>query len=281
MKRALLMACAIALLFAGSSLGEPKYTGTISTTAPDFKWEGGPLTGAVTTSPVDEAFPCGTPGVHECEDTLIKVESAGTVPVKIESGAKSAVDLDLYVYASDASGKHGKVLGESTSETAVEAVSAKVPAPGYIVVEVQAYTGADMTYAGTATLKPTVGAPPTTDLPPTAKLGKLAKSVKAKKLKTFKGTATGDQGVARVEIGVIRRKGSKCTQLTASGKFAKLAKCTEPSVFLAAKGTTSWSFKLKKRLAKGSYTLFARAVDAAGTTQAGFSSANRKSFRVK
>ena len=275
------MACAIALLFTGSSLGEPKYTGTVSTAAPDFKWEGGPLTGAVTTSPVDELAPCGTPGVHECEDTLIKVEEAGTVAVKIEGAGDATVDLDLYVYTSDASGKHGKVMGESTSETAVEAVSARVAAPGYIVVEVQAYTGSNMTYAGSATLKPTVGAPTGTDLAPTAKLGKLAKSVKAKKLKSFKGTATDDQAVARVEIGVVRSAGKKCTQLTASGRFAKLAKCAQPTKFLAAKGTTSWSFKLKKKLAKGKYTLFARAVDAAGQTQAGFSAANRKSFRVK
>jgi hypothetical protein len=54
-----------------------------------------------------------------------------------------------------------------------------------------------------------------------------------------------------------------------------------PTSFIAAKGTTKWSYKLRKKLAKGSYTLFARATDSAGQAQAGFTPANKRAFKVR
>ena len=38
---------------------------------------------------------------------------------------------------------------------------------------------------------------------------------------------------------------------------------------------------VKKKLKKGSYTVFAQAVDSAGQKQAGFSAANKRAFKVR
>jgi hypothetical protein len=69
--------------------------------------------------------------------------------------------------------------------------------------------------------------------------------------------------------------------MTAKGKFVKQAKCDAPTTWLLAKGTTKWSYKLKKKLKKGGYTVFARATDGAGQVQAGFTPANKRAFKVK
>jgi hypothetical protein len=87
--------------------------------------------------------------------------------------------------------------------------------------------------------------------------------------------------VSRVEIALQLKKGKKCKQMKKSGRFAKQAKCDAPTSWLKAKGTTKWSFKLKKKLKKGNYTVFARATDSAGQVQAGFTPANKRKFKVK
>ena len=52
--------------------------------------------------------------------------------------------------------------------------------------------------------------------------------------------------------------------MTAKGSFTK-TKCAAPK-YLAAKGTTSWSLKLKKKLKKGSYVVLVKATDDTGNT---------------
>jgi hypothetical protein len=129
----------------------------------------------------------------------------------------------------------------------------------------------------TPTGTPAAGTTPgATDQTPDTKISKVS----AKK-RTFAGTATDDKGVRKVEVALQLTKGKKCTQMTKSGKFVKEAKCGAPSSWLAAKGTTTWSYKFKKKLKKGSYTVLARATDSAGQVQAGFTPANMKAFKVK
>jgi hypothetical protein len=59
-------------------------------------------------------------------------------------------------------------------------------------------------------------------------------------------------------------------------------KCAKP-VFLRAKGTKKWVFKLRKQLPAGKYTLYARATDTSGNRETRFTGkrGNRKAFRVR
>jgi hypothetical protein len=101
--------------------------------------------------------------------------------------------------------------------------------------------------------------------PPTVEIKAPKKKAKSKSFKSISGTAADNSAVTKVEIAVVKGKGSSCQSMTSSGKFTK-AKCSAPK-FLAAKGTTKWSYKLKKKLKKGTYLVFVRATDDGGATQ--------------
>jgi hypothetical protein len=72
--------------------------------------------------------------------------------------------------------------------------------------------------------------------------------------------------VARVEVAISRKAGKKCRFVAANGKLGKARGCSR-AVFLNAKGTTTWSLSLKRKLPRGSYTVLVRARDAAGNLQ--------------
>jgi len=59
-------------------------------------------------------------------------------------------------------------------------------------------------------------------------------------------------------------------------------KCAK-ATFLRAKGTSSWVFKLRKRLPPGNYVLYARATDMSGNAETSFSTkqGNRIAFQVR
>src|SRR4029079_12178459 len=73
--------------------------------------------------------------------------------------------------------------------------------------------------------------------------------------------------VARVEVAISRKAGKKCRFVASSGKLGSPRKCSKP-VFLKAKGTTTWSLSLKRKLPHAKYTILLRARDAAGNLQA-------------
>lgn len=114
---------------------------------------------------------------------------------------------------------------------------------------------------------------------PTSKITSPSKSkYKASKLKSFKGTATAVGAIKKVEIALQRvdskllKKKKRCLWLSSNkAKFKKVKavkkKCSAPK-WLKATGTTAWSYKLKKKLAKGSYVLSVRATAADGVVQA-------------
>lgn len=256
----LLIAAGIAALsLAPAAQAEPVQNSTLTAAAPEFKWEGAVNASVIGDKALDAAVPCGAG--HYCEEILLKTESAGKIAVAISSSDPNAVDLDLYLHESDASGKKGKQLGASETFSPNDAVSATAKAGAYYLALVDYRTCAGCTYAGVATLKPSaapaaaVTAPVTTapatpaapaNAAPKAAITKLAKKVKASKLKGFTGTASDDAGVAKVEVAVTKGKAAPA--------------------FKAAKGTSSWSFKLGKKLKKGTYTVHVRATDAAGLT---------------
>jgi hypothetical protein len=270
----------IALVAATVAWAAPDRSADLSAATTSYSWDGGPVTG----TPVNDV---------EVDYTLVKVADAGTLDVTIKEASLEEADLDLEVYRADAAGEpSGDPLAEAANGGSDEQVSVKNLKPGTYLIRVIGWLAVETTFKGEAKLKPSTvittpaagpEEPPVqvqTDDTPVAAIGKLAKKAKPKKLKGFKGTASDDKGVARVEVALMHRKGSKCRQLTTGGGWAKAEKCDAPTSFLAAAGTTSWSFKLAKKLAKGDYTVFAQAVDSAGQKQAGFGPTNKKAFKI-
>jgi Bacterial Ig domain len=260
------LAVAIVLASTGTAAAAPDRSGTLSASSTDFKWTGKIGAGVtVLTTFHDSPLPCGSPG-HDCDFTLLHVTTPGKVTVKTSSSNPLSPDLDLYVYVSDANGTRGKAKGMSaaSSPTPNEQFAFTAEEPGYYLAEAD-YTvmlGGD--YEGEAKLDPGVGLE-SANTPPTVKIASPKKKVKSKSFKSISGTASDDSSVTKVEIAIVKGKGSSCQSMTAKGSFTK-AKCTAPK-FLAAKGTTKWSYKLKKKLKKGSYLVLVRASDDGGATQ--------------
>jgi hypothetical protein len=120
------------------------------------------------------------------------------------------------------------------------------------------------------------------DRPPVAVIKKNGlRSKKASKRRAV-GSAKDDHQVTRVEIAVVRKRGGNCRELRRGGKrFGGSHRCRRPRSFLVAKGTTKWSFKLRARLKKGYYVVYARAIDNAGKQQVSFGTKSRRPFRVR
>ena len=138
-------------------------------------------------------------------------------------------------------------------------------------------------------------APPApTDARPTSRIGKRQLTIAAARLRRFKGTASDDRGVRTVHIALIRLVGGakpaalrkRCHSLSSRGTLVtsriRRGRCVIRG-FLRARGTTSWSFRLKRRLPRGTYTLYSRATDSAGQRETVFSARrrNRVTFKVR
>src|SRR3954452_3521335 len=104
--------------------------------------------------------------------------------------------------------------------------------------------------------------------PPTS--GYTSRAAKsAKRSHVLRGTASDvGCGVDRVQISMGRRVGKKCNYLARSSKLSRhAASCARPTVWLPTTGTPSWSFRLPKKLARGTYIVRTRATDFAGNVQ--------------
>lgn len=115
------------------------------------------------------------------------------------------------------------------------------------------------------------------------------RTIARKKLKRFSGTAGPAGSVAKVEIALrkvdkraLKRK--RCLWLKNSkSQFKKTRskgkKCTPPR-FLKASGKDSWTYRLKRSLAKGSYEIYVRVTLVDGTRHTTFTAAqgNFKKF---
>ena len=277
---------ALTLTLGAVALAAPDRTTDLSGSKTTYEWDGGPLTGA----PID----------FICDYTGVKLKEGGNLAIllnKFEDPAGAGADFDVWLYKANAEGDpEGDAIGESlNSDTEKESLAVKNLKTGGYVIEVCAFATVQGTFHGKVTLTvagggttpgpsgPTGPSGPSGPTGPTGTDATPDATVKkpAKKPKKFTGTATDDKGVSKVEIALQTKKGKKCKQLAKSGRFGKQAKCNAPTSWLKAKGTTKWSYKLKKKLAKGSYTVFARATDNAGQVQAGFTPANKRSFKVK
>jgi Bacterial Ig domain len=261
----LLLALGFWLATAAPASATPDRSATLSASSTDFKWTGQIGVGVTTLTTFHDTYPCTLPG-HTCDYTLLHVTTPGKVTVKTSAGGSpTTLDIDLWVYVSDASGTQGKQKGMSaqTGPNPNEQFAFTVEEPGYYLVEGEYDDVVGGTYAGEAKLEPGVGIE-AANTPPTVKITSPKKTVKSKAFNSVAGTASDESSVTKVEIAIVKGKGSSCQSMTAKGSFTK-TKCTAPKL-LAARGTTKWSYKLKKKLKKGSYLVLVRATDDGGAS---------------
>lgn len=280
------------LLLAAPALAAPDRKATLSASAPELKWDGAAATtlgGVIGFSEDDPEINCSQDIIGYCDRTLLKLEGTGELAVNL-SGAGDGVsdDFDVFVYAATPAGAPSKLVGKSENAGEPEKVTVK-QATGSYLVYLWYYTsvggapsGASAKFTATGPAVSPPGAPAT---PPVSRIDKIS-STSAKKLKGFSGVAAPGTGatLSKVEISLTRLDKGKCSSLTASGSFKsspkKGSQCV-PTTFVAATGTSKWTFKLKKALKKGSYKLFSRATDSSGATETTFGARNSRSFKVK
>lgn len=120
--------------------------------------------------------------------------------------------------------------------------------------------------------------PPPASVPLTVKLKSPSKStLKASKLKSIAGTAEGT-GLVKVQLAIqkvdskLLKKSKRCLFVTGSSgktkKYKAVKKKCAPTKYLTAKGTTSWSYKVK--LKPGTYKIFLVGVGDGGRTGKSF-----------
>jgi hypothetical protein len=278
LRRILPAVLAAALIGTAPASAAPQHSGTLALGG-EFTWNGGPFNGIAAVQDISDITGC-TAGIAECDDTLLKVDAAGVLSVKIGDASADAADLDLYVHESDENGTDGEIVKSSAGPTAEESTSLDVE-PGYFLVRVRAAVSFGGTFKGTAKLDPPAEEPPPPGGNPPANLPPKTVVTKPRgaKITAIRGTASDDGKVAKVRAGLVLKKGKACYGLTAKGTFRKLKKCTAP-ILLTAKGTTRWTLKLKTPLKKGRYVAYATATDDKGLREGGYGKRNRVAFTV-
>jgi hypothetical protein len=83
----------------------------------------------------------------------------------------------------------------------------------------------------------------------------------------LRGTAAGAGcEIRQVRVAVGRKTGSRCRFLRSSGRFGAPRSCLRTQ-YLRARGTRRWSLTKRARLPRGSYLVWSRAIDSAGTIE--------------
>lgn len=107
--------------------------------------------------------------------------------------------------------------------------------------------------------------PPVTTVSKTSRFSRRGVSLKGRA--TDKGCGPKGRGkVARVTLAISRRVGHKCQWLQPKGNFGPTASCRRKT-YVTAKGTSKWSFTLKRKLKKGTYAVVPRAIDSVGNQE--------------
>jgi hypothetical protein len=155
-----LLTAVAALAAAPSAMAAPDREGKVSAASPAFNWDGGPGTsiganvegaGGVSVGNLVGCFE----GIADCEDTLIKVETAGTLTVTTDVESTDD-ELDLYLYPTNAAGEFDNqaedmAAGGGAGTTGDEKIVAKVK-PGYYMAHVKFFLAQGSTYKGAAVL---------------------------------------------------------------------------------------------------------------------------------
>ena len=159
----ILTLAAVTAMVTAVALAAPKYSGSVSLSAPEYKWAGGPGNGV---GHGTTAVRC-TPGVYECEDVEIDVKDAGTLTVLIKAGAGSNdMDVSIYKEADDGSADTSKAYGEDIATGKDAKATAKGLKPGKYIAQVRFFDAVQGVYDGDATLAGAAApAPVTTGTP--------------------------------------------------------------------------------------------------------------------
>jgi hypothetical protein len=140
--RALAILALLAPLAAASpSRAATPPSGTVTPTT-SFTWQGPVAVGHNENYDAQSGEPCGQTVADFCDTALVNVvpgdffaTNGGGVEFSTSGATVPGTDMDLYVYASDASGARGALVGASAGATADERVSV-VNATGYYLVQV-------------------------------------------------------------------------------------------------------------------------------------------------
>jgi hypothetical protein len=167
MRKSILTVAAATSLFAASSAqAAPDYKTTLGPASPSFAWDGGPGTNVGANIPMFGGFAVGTvtgctDGVADCEETLIKVETAGKLTITANADDDSNDTLDLYLYESNEAGEYddGSLIdpdmqiteGSGATEASDEKIEYPVK-PGWYVAQVRFFLATNATYKGAAVL---------------------------------------------------------------------------------------------------------------------------------
>ncbi|WP_354698346.1 hypothetical protein DSM112329_04019 [Paraconexibacter sp. AEG42_29] len=135
---------------ASAAQAAPARSGKVAIGSP-YAWDGASISGLG----VGSETACLAPG--SCDETLVDV-AAGQVTISIGSASQGAVDLDLYVYASDASGKVGDQVASQADGDSDESVTFLAGSAGPYLVRVVGATALMGTYKGTASVEKGVAA---------------------------------------------------------------------------------------------------------------------------
>ena len=143
---------------------------------------------------------------------------------------------------------------------------------------------------------PPIVAPPALNREPDSAITRV-RSQRRRKLRAFRGTASdADGNLARVEIALVATKGGAtaaatrrrfCLRLRTNGRLRRTrlrrGRTCPVTAFLPARGTATWTFRLRRRLPKGTYVLYSRAVDTQGARETTFAAGdgNRVKFRLR
>jgi hypothetical protein len=172
-----LLALILTAVIAAPASAAPDRSGTVGATAPSYAWDGGPGTSIGTNLPVVGGASVGNfvgcfEGIADCEDTLIKVETAGTLTITAKADDTTDDAIDLYLGPSDSTGAYDDseddiAAGDGASATGDEKIVAKVT-PGFYVAQVKFFLAQDVTYKGAAVLSGFAAppAPVVVDTPP-------------------------------------------------------------------------------------------------------------------
>jgi hypothetical protein len=132
-------------------------------------WTGAAATGANQNYDAASGEPCGKTVETYCDVTLVDVQagdffetSGGGVEFSIADTPPN--DFDLYVYASDAEGSRGQLVGSSAGPTDVES-TAVINANGFYLVQVVYWQVAEAGYEGQAEFFQRAKFPPDVDHP--------------------------------------------------------------------------------------------------------------------
>jgi hypothetical protein len=159
---------AATVLLTATTVAAASPPGTVTPTAP-FTWTGPVATGHNENYDAASGEPCGTTDATRCDATLVNV-LAGTFFDTSGGGVEFSIadtppnDFDLYIYASDAAGVRGQLVGASAGPTDEESVAVQ-NANGYYLVQVVYFDVTASGYTGHAEFFRRAKFPPDVDNP--------------------------------------------------------------------------------------------------------------------